>query len=165
MSLPEPSAHAIAMQLGELLQNKAWQLTVAESCTGGSLCAAITDIPGSSRWFDRGFITYSNAAKIACLGVQANVIDQHGAVSQATAIAMAEGALKKNPAAHISVAITGIAGPDGGTEDKPVGTVWIACSRLNKTSVSTKHHFIGNRPAIRLQAVVAALHLLIEYCR
>jgi len=162
MNAPLPSIHSLAIQLGELLQSKRWLLTAAESCTGGSLSATITEISGSSGWFDRGFITYSNAAKVSCLDIPADVLNQHGAVSEVIAIAMANGALKKSPQAQISIAITGIAGPDGGSKEKPVGTVWIACSTVHQSSISKLHHFVGNRPAVRHQAVLQALLLLIE---
>jgi nicotinamide-nucleotide amidase len=165
MNPPLLSIHALATHLGQLLLQKQWRLVTAESCTGGSLSAVITDIPGCSEWFDCGFITYSNLAKTHCLGVPAADIAHHGAVSENIAIAMAEGALQQAMPAHLSIAITGIAGPNGGRDDKPVGTVWIACGRRGQATVSQLHHLSGNRPAIRHQAVFAALELLIEHCR
>ena len=164
MNTPNSSIHSLALQLGKLLRAKQWMVTAAESCTGGSLCAAITDVSGSSQWFDSGFITYSNAAKTSSLGVLPTLIAQHGAVSEATAIAMAQGALTHAVRAQLSIAITGIAGPTGGSEDKPTGSVWIACQAVSRLPVSQLHHFIGNRPAIRHQAVLAALDLLIKQC-
>lgn len=116
---------ALANQLGDALAKQQWVATTAESCTGGGVATAITDIAGSSQWFDRAFITYSNEAKMQMLGVQAETLANHGAVSEPVVEQMAEGALT-NSLADISVAISGIAGPTGGTEEKPVGTVWFA---------------------------------------
>ncbi|OYV54788.1 MAG: hypothetical protein B7X00_01030 [Legionella sp. 21-45-4] len=158
------SIHTRAHQLGEILLTRHWRLSVAESCTGGTLCGAITDIPGCSYWFDRGFITYSNDAKADCLGVQKKTIKQHGAVSEQTAIAMTTGVLTYAKQSQLSIAITGIAGPEGGSDLKPVGTVWIACASIEKLPLARAYLFVGNRPAIRHQAVSAALDLLIEYC-
>ena len=119
------SSYSRANQLGKILLKRHLQCVVAESCTGGGVAAAVTDIPGSSQWFDRGFVTYSNASKQQMLGVPESMIASEGAVSEAVVRAMAEGALAAS-AAHVSVAISGIAGPDGGTLEKPVGTVWFA---------------------------------------
>ena len=144
-----------------MLQKKL-MLVTAESCTGGLIGAAITDIPGSSKIYDRGFITYSNESKMDLLGVTSNVLDSHGAVSEQTAIAMAEGALRACPKSDLSVAVTGIAGPDGGTEDKPVGLVFICvASRNGKTNVY-RHLFTGDRDRVRKKAVDAAFQHLIE---
>ena len=111
--------------LASTLQTRGWMLTTAESCTGGLIAAACTEQAGSSLWFERGFVSYSNAAKTELLGVPAALITQHGAVSEAVARAMAEGALAHS-AAQVSIAVTGVAGPSGGSADKPVGTVWLA---------------------------------------
>lgn len=157
------SITALSEALGQQLKQRAWSLTVAESCTGGNLCAAITDIPGSSIWFDRGFVTYSNHAKEVMLNVPRATLLTYGAVSEESAIAMANGALLVSNA-NISVAITGIAGPTGGSIEKPVGTVWIACA-LETQATRAKHYlFSGDRKAIREQAVFAALHDLINRC-
>ncbi len=150
-----------AEQLGEQLKTQGMQLTVAESCTGGSLAAALTAIPGSSHWFDRGFVTYSNHAKKEILGVLEQTLHFDGAVSEATVRAMAEGAVQ-NSDAHLSVAISGIAGPDGGTQDKPVGTVWIAWAGLRQATNAICYTFPGDRIAIREAAVVKALNGLIK---
>lgn len=132
-------------------------LASAESCTGGWLAKAITDIAGSSQWFDRGFVTYSNAAKTDQLGVSEKVLEQEGAVSEAAVREMALGALDKSQA-HLAVAISGIAGPDGGSAEKPVGTVWMAWATITPSTMVTKLcHFEGNREAVRRAAVIAAL--------
>lgn len=151
----------LARELGQKLQLQKWQLVTAESCTGGGLGYAITMIPGCSSWYERGFITYSNTAKIELLGVKAETIANRGAVSGDTAREMAEGALK-NSHADIAVAITGIAGPDGGSEDKPVGTVWIAVASKNLPTAAYLELFHGDRTAIRDTVVVRALALLIK---
>jgi nicotinamide-nucleotide amidase len=135
------------------------KIATAESCTGGLIGAALTAIPGSSRWYDRGFVTYANAAKRDMLGVPSAILRQHGAVSPETAIAMAEGALKKSPVAA-AVAVTGIAGPDGGTADKPVGLVFMASASQNQPPLLERHLFAGNRDEVRHAAALAALKLL-----
>ena len=157
------SIHALAEALGQQLKTRSWSLVVAESCTGGSLCAAITDIPGSSVWFDRGFVTYSNHAKEMMLDVPRATLLTYGAVSEESAIAMANGALLVSNA-NISVSITGVAGPTGGSREKPVGTVWIACASENQKTEAKHYLFAGNRQTIRKQAVFSALHDLINRC-
>jgi nicotinamide-nucleotide amidase len=151
---------ALAQELGENLRARGLRLVTAESCTGGWASAAITAIPGSSHWYERGYITYSNAAKREDLGVRANTLATFGAVSGETAAEMAHGALERG-SADISVAITGIAGPDGGSPGKPVGTVWIAVQRTGQPPQTRHHCFSGDRQSIRQQAVVAALRALI----
>ncbi len=146
----------LAGEIGESLSARALQLAVAESCTGGWLAQCCTDIAGASHWFDRGWVTYSNQAKQDCLGVSENTLEKQGAVSKATAIEMAEGALAQSDA-DISVAITGIAGPDGGSEDKPIGTIWFAWAMPQRTTL-VQHQFLsGDRQSIRAQAVEIAL--------
>lgn len=135
-------------------------LVTAESCTGGLVAAAITDISGSSHWFERGFVTYSNQAKTEMIGVPAELIDKHGAVSEPVARAMAEGALL-NSRAQISLSITGVAGPGGGTADKPVGLVCFGWSDRVTTVVETKH-FKGDRTQVRSQAAQHALRGVLE---
>jgi nicotinamide-nucleotide amidase len=157
------SIHALAEALGQQLITRAWSLTVAESCTGGKLCAAITDIPGSSTWFDRGFVTYSNNAKEIMLNVPRATLITHGAVSEESALAMADGALLVSNA-NMSIAITGVAGPTGGSSEKPIGTVWIACAGANQPTRAEHYLFSGNRLAVREQAVFAALHFLLKRC-
>lgn len=150
----------LCKQIGVALEKNGLILSTAESCTGGLVSAAITDIPGSSAWFDRGFVTYSNQAKIAMLGVNPATLQQHGAVSEATAIAMAEG-VQKNSNANVTLATTGIAGPDGGTADKPVGTVCFAWAFEHQVTATITQCFLGNRQSIRKQAVVYALQELL----
>ena len=142
-------------QLAALLLHKKYQLATAESCSGGLIAAACTDVSGSSDWFERGFVTYSNAAKTAMLGVDAQVIATHGAVSEPVARAMALGALHHS-LAQVSVAVTGVAGPTGGSAEKPVGTVWFAWA-LPSGVHSEVQHFAGDRAAVRAATVQHAL--------
>jgi nicotinamide-nucleotide amidase len=135
-------------------------VVTAESCTGGMIAAALTDIPGSSAVLDRGFVTYSNAAKSASLGVDPALIIAHGAVSQPVAAAMAAGALE-NSYADVAVSVTGIAGPDGGSAEKPVGLVWFGLATKNETT-TRRIVFAGDRGAVRRQATETALDLLLE---
>lgn len=155
--------HTLATQLGELCKAKNIVLVTAESCTGGLVAATITNVPGSSQWFDSGFITYSNAAKQTLLGVPELTLVQRGAVSEETALAMAKGALKRSRA-HISVAVTGIAGPEGGSDAKPVGTVWFAFAHRKNGHESYVKYFNGDRATIRAQATEFAITHLIRYC-
>ncbi|OGA60437.1 MAG: damage-inducible protein CinA [Burkholderiales bacterium RIFCSPHIGHO2_01_FULL_64_960] len=136
-------------------------LATAESCSGGMIAAACTDLAGSSQWFERGFVTYSNAAKVEMLGVPAALIEQEGAVSEAVARAMADGALAHSQA-HVSLAVTGVAGPTGGSEAKPVGTVWFAWCVGGETH-SEMQHFAGDRAAIRAATVRYALQRLLGF--
>ncbi len=156
---------ALVLSLAAALRAKGWRLATAESCTGGLIAAACTSIEGSSDWFERGFVTYSNAAKTESLGVRAELIDAHGAVSQPVARAMAEGALAHS-LADIAVAVTGVAGPGGGTAAKPVGTVWLAWSvRQADGGYLTRAELLqlkGDRAAIRAATVARALQALIE---
>ena len=157
MTIPTDEAlHHLASQLGERLQQARQVLACAESCTGGFISKVVTDIAGSSQWFDRGFITYTNQSKMELLGVPEATIAEHGAVSEATARAMASGALAHSQA-HISLAVTGIAGPGGGRLDKPVGTVWFAWATRAGSLDSDTQQFPGDRDAVRRQAVVHAL--------
>jgi len=142
--------------IGDLLVRRTWMLTTAESCTGGGVAHAVTSIAGSSRWFERGFVTYSNLAKQQMLGVPMELLQSHGAVSEPVVRAMADGALR-NSAAQVSLAISGIAGPDGGSADKPVGTVWFAWAVSGRTLISRCEHFDGDRARVREQAVLTAL--------
>jgi nicotinamide-nucleotide amidase len=150
-----------AVTLGIVLQNKGWQLACAESCTGGGIACAVTDVSGSSAWFGCGWVVYSNAAKTALLGVPETLIDTHGAVSEAVVCAMAQGALTRS-SAHVAVAVSGVAGPGGGTQAKPVGTVWLAWLRRDESAPYARcFHFSGDRAAVRKQAIDAALAGLI----
>ena len=146
----------LARALGTALAERGWHAATAESCTGGLVAAAITDVAGSSAWFDRGFVTYSNEAKRDQLGVPMRLIDEHGAVSEPTARAMAEGALARSDA-HVAVAITGIAGPGGGTPGKPVGLVWFAFAQRGHATHTARHVLPGDRADIRAAAVRLAL--------
>jgi len=141
--------------------NRNLMIATAESCTGGLIAACITAIPGCSQWMDCGFVTYSNAAKERMLGVPADMLARHGAVSEAVARAMAEGALTHSGAA-VSVAVTGIAGPGGGTPDKPVGLVHIAAARRFMTTLHARRVFPGNRDDIREATVAVALEMLLR---
>jgi nicotinamide-nucleotide amidase len=155
--MKEETLIQLATRIGQKLKQKGWFLTTAESCTGGGVAQIVTEIAGSSAWFDRGFVTYSNAAKQDMLNVEETTLLRHGAVSEQTVLAMAKGALA-NSQAQISIAISGIAGPSGGTQDKPVGTVWIAWGFLQTNNYQTRcYHFKGDRQTIRYQAVLAAL--------
>ena len=151
----------LAATTGQLLLARNEFLTLAESCTGGGLACAVTEIAGSSAWFERGFVTYSNAAKSELLGVPEITIERHGAVSEATARAMAEGALAHS-SAHWAVAITGIAGPAGGSADKPVGTVCFAWAGRDLGCQAQTRCFSGDRSAVRAQSVAYALRGLIH---
>ena len=150
--------------LADLMLQNQQSLVTAESCTGGWIAKCCTDIPGSSAWFERGFVTYSNESKQALLGVSIDTLAQYGAVSAQTAEAMASGALRHS-LADVSVAVTGIAGPDGGSAEKPVGTVWFAWARKDMPVYSECHHFDGDRESIRRQAVQTALEGIIKNAR
>jgi nicotinamide-nucleotide amidase len=134
-------------------------LATAESCTGGLIAAALTEIAGSSDVVDRGFVTYSNAAKAEMLGVPAEMIASYGAVSEPVARAMAEGALQRSNAA-VTIAVTGIAGPGGGSPDKPVGTVWLGCACRRDPTITECRVFPGDRSAIRTATVLRAFELI-----
>lgn len=149
--------------IAELLVKKQWKLATAESCTGGLIAAACTELSGSSTWFERGFVTYSNESKTDLLGVDAALIATHGAVSEAVVRAMAQGALQHSRA-QIALAVTGVAGPSGGSADKPVGTVWFAWSSAQGTT-SALRHFDGDRAAIRAATVHFALVTLLSQLR
>ena len=138
-----------------------WKMATAESCTGGWIAKCCTDLSGSSAWFERGFVTYSDAAKKEALGVDARILQEAGAVSRAVVLQMAEGA-RRRAGVDITVAVTGIAGPDGGTLDKPVGTVWFGWSRKDHAADAEAVCFRGDRDAVRRQTVDHALRGLIE---
>lgn len=161
----------LAIELGAALKARGFVLALAESCTGGMLAEAVTSVAGSSAWFDRGFVTYSNQSKIEMLNVSSETLKKFGAVSEETANEMALGALERSHA-HIAGSITGIAGPDGGSAEKPIGTVCFAWATLNQitrnqtiknqpASVSTQH-FTGNRQQIRQQAAAFLMQQLIQ---
>ena len=150
-------------ELANLLLKKRWLLATAESCTGGMIAAACTDLAGSSAWFERGFVTYSNAAKVDLLGVDADLIAQHGAVSEEVARAMAQGAhiTSGRSRAQVAVSVTGVAGPGGGSASKPVGTVWFGLA-TPAGLVTETCLFAGDRAAVRLATVQHALQRVIN---
>ena len=160
MAAPRDTALArLSLAVGRRLRRAGLKIATAESCTGGMVAKCLTDIAGSSDYFERGWVTYSNAAKQADLGVPPGLIEWHGAVSEAVAIAMAKGAIRRS-GARVAIAVTGIAGPAGGTPDKPVGTVWIAWGLRRRGRIdcyALRHRFRGGRDAVRRQAVAAAL--------
>jgi nicotinamide-nucleotide amidase len=147
-------------RLADLMLKKDWLLATAESCTGGMISAACTDLAGSSAWFERGFVTYSNAAKTELLGVDAALIVAHGAVSEEVVRAMAAGAIARSRA-QVAVAVTGVAGPSGGSRAKPVGTVWFGFMLDGRLS-SEVQHFDGDRAAVRLATVRHGLQRLVQ---
>lgn len=153
--------YRLAERVGNALKQRAMMLATAESCTGGWVGEVVTAVPGSSDWFDRGFITYSNAAKKEMLGVSAATLATYGAVSEQTVREMASGVLK-NSRAQAALAISGIAGPGGGTAEKPVGTVCIAWAFANGAAASEQRVFAGDRREVRKQAVERALQGLLE---
>lgn len=160
-TLLPPSTDALVQDVAALLLERHWLLATAESCTGGMVAAACTDLAGSSQWFERGFVTYSNAAKTQMLGVDTALIAAHGAVSQAVAHAMAAGA-QQQAGVQVSVATTGIAGPTGGSASKPVGLVWFGWGLPD--GVRTEQQvFSGNRAEVRQAATQHALQRLREY--
>ena len=148
-----------AAALLQILRARGWMVATAESCTGGLIAAALTHVAGSSDVVDRGFVTYSNAAKSQMLGVDQALIASHGAVSEAVARAMAAGALARS-AANVAVSVTGIAGPGGGSADKPVGLVWFGCAVRGGETASARQVFGGDRAAVRAQSVGFAFELL-----
>lgn len=153
--------YEIAEALGEGLVAKAMRLALAESCTGGGIAKTVTDVPGSSVWFDRGFVTYSNAAKVDMLGVSQVTLSTKGAVSEEAALQMVAGALAHS-LADLAMAVTGIAGPDGGTSEKPVGTVFIAWQVRDQPGCCVKQRFFGDRQSVRNQTVLFCLQ---QACR
>jgi nicotinamide-nucleotide amidase len=159
-SSPTPDTLALVTRLAEVLQQRQLYLATAESCSGGLIAGACTDLSGSSNWFERGFVTYSNAAKTELLGVDAALIEQHGAVSEPVARAMAQGALSHSHA-QVAVAVTGVAGPSGGSADKPVGLVWFGFALAGRV-LTEKQHFAGDRAAVRAATVQHALTRLLE---
>ena len=151
---------ALAAQLGRALEARNLRVATAESCTGGWIAKALTDIPGSSRWVEGGVVAYSNSAKSSLLGVAAGTVAAHGAVSEPVVRAMAEGA-RARFGVPLTVAVSGVAGPDGGTPDKPVGTVWFAWANGRETTAACER-FAGDREAVRRQSVDFALRRLLE---
>ena len=148
--------YELAQRVGETLQAYKFMMSTAESCTGGWIGQAVTMVPGSSGWFDRGFITYTNDAKHDMLGVRHATLSQFGAVSEQTVLEMVAGALARSRA-QVAVAVSGIAGPDGGSISKPVGTVLLAWGQKGVSTRAQAMHFPGDRDAVRRQSVIAAL--------
>ncbi len=151
----------LAETLGKALVKKGWMLSVAESCTGGGICQALTDVAGSSQWFDRGFITYSNPAKIDMLGVKPETLEKSGAVSAEIAKEMVQGAFERSNA-NIAVSVTGIAGPGGGSKEKPVGTVFMGVISESNFTYVKKNIFEGSRKEIRNQTIVLGINELLN---
>lgn len=160
LALPVPD---LCARLAATLQARGLMMATAESCTGGLIAGACTDLAGSSLWFERGFVTYSNAAKTELLGVDAALIAAHGAVSEPVARAMAEGALARSQA-QAAVSVTGVAGPTGGTAEKPVGTVWFGWSVAGRVRTE-RRRFDGDRAAVRAATVRHALQTLVNLIR
>lgn len=156
--------HEVTQALAKVLIKNHWHLSTAESCTGGMVAASITELAGSSDWFERGYVTYSNQSKSEDIDVSQNLIEQHGAVSDQVARAMALGA-KQNSGSDLSLSITGIAGPTGGSPEKPIGTVCFAWALANDQIVSETKHFEGNRQQIRQQACDFSLKKLLDLLR
>jgi nicotinamide-nucleotide amidase len=152
----------LAVEVGAALKARGWMLALAESCTGGGAAQAATSVAGSSDWFDRGFVTYSNAAKIEMLGVPANAIEQYGAVSEQVAREMVLGTLRHSRA-RVAASSTGIAGPGGGSADKPVGMVCFAWATADGVLVSQTCRFEGDRAAVRRQAVATLLQGVVKW--
>jgi nicotinamide-nucleotide amidase len=162
--MTDPELLELAARVGATLLARRWRLATAESCTGGFIAKTLTDIPGSSQWFECGYVTYSNAAKIRDLGVAPATLAQHGAVSEATAREMASGALRVADA-DVALAVTGIAGPDGALPGKPVGMVWFGCAARSETGVkidSGLAQFTGDRDTVRRLSVEYALKLILQ---
>ena len=161
MALSEQELQDLAARLGDCLSAREMKLATAESCTGGWLAKVITDLPGSSDWFNGSLVTYSNEAKQRILGVQKGTLDEFGAVSGETVLEMSDGVLA-NMDADVALSISGIAGPGGGSNDKPVGLVWFSWGRRDKPVLAEFHQFEGDRDAVRRQAVEKALQLLLN---
>lgn len=149
----------LSEKVGQALKAQGATVTAAESCTGGWIAKTLTDVAGSSAWFERGFVTYSNEAKSQMIGVSAVTLEQHGAVSEPVVVEMAVGALRAARASY-AVSVSGIAGPDGGSDEKPVGTVWFGVASATGQGVTQRECFAGDRESVRRQATAFALQLL-----
>ncbi|KQN64769.1 nicotinamide-nucleotide amidase [Erwinia sp. Leaf53] len=152
----------LSIRLGQRLQAEGASVTAAESCTGGWIAKVLTDIAGSSAWFQRGFVTYSNEAKQQMIGVSAAALAEHGAVSEAVVREMAQGALQA-AGADYALSVSGIAGPDGGSDEKPVGTVWFGFASAGGEVRAERRRFSGDREAVRRQATAHALQTLLDH--
>jgi nicotinamide-nucleotide amidase len=164
VDLTDSGLYALAEQVGGALKSRALMLVTAESCTGGWVGEAVTMVPGSSDWYERGFITYTYISKREMLGVKVETLEQHGAVSEQTVKEMVTGALAASHA-QVAVAVSGTAGPAGGTPEKPVGTVCLAWALRNGEPVAETRHFAGDREAVRRQSVERALAGVLELLR
>ena len=153
--------YALSEQVGRSLKARGIMMATAESCTGGWIGQVVTMVPGSSKWFDRGFVTYTNEAKQDMLGVKAQTLEAHGAVSEQTVLEMVAGALERS-LARVAVAVSGIAGPDGGTPGKPVGTVMFAWGEKGGAMRAQSLRFDGDRDAVRRQTVIVALEGILQ---
>ncbi|MDO3386598.1 CinA family protein [Gilvimarinus sp. SDUM040013] len=160
----QSTLHHLSAELGSDLLERGWTVATAESCTGGGIAAAITEVAGSSAWFGTGIVSYANAAKQQLLGVETEVLERCGAVSREVVEQMAQGALRVG-GADIAVSVSGIAGPDGGTPDKPVGTVWLAWAGPGDALLSECYVYEGSRAQVREQASVTALRGLLAIIR
>ncbi|PVZ85664.1 nicotinamide-nucleotide amidase [Serratia sp. S1B] len=159
--MSENQLYKLSISVGQRLKNRGQWITCAESCTGGGIAKAITDIAGSSAYFDRGFVTYSNAAKHELLGVENETLAAYGAVSEQVVREMALGALSAAKA-DLALSVSGIAGPDGGSEQKPVGTVWFGFAERGGRVLACRKQFTGDRDAVRLQATIFSLQMALE---
>ena len=161
MSPTEQELRNLAEQLGECLKAKGMKLASAESCTGGWLAKIITDIPGSSAWFAGSVVCYSNESKHSLLGVEENTLNEFGAVSGETVMELTDG-LFSHTEADVAVSVSGIAGPDGGSEDKPVGLVWLSWGKKGKPVFAKPYNFAGDREEVRKQSIAQALNCLLD---
>ncbi len=161
MVVTEHKISELAQQLGECLKDQGLTLATAESCTGGWIAKAITDLPGSSEWFEGSVVCYSNALKQGLLDVPEEILDSFGAVSSETVKAMTEG-IFANTSADVAVSVSGIAGPGGGSDEKPVGTVWLCWGKRDETAIAQSFCFEGGREAVRLQSVEKALRCVMD---
>lgn len=159
--ITEKELHILAESLGDCLQNKGMTLAAAESCTGGWLAKIITDLPGSSSWFQGSVVSYSNDVKVSILGVSKATLEEFGAVSGETVLEMCDG-IFEHTSADVAVSISGIAGPDGGTDEKPVGLVWMCWGKRDKSTYAFPFNFDGDREAVRLQAIEKVLTSLLD---
>jgi nicotinamide-nucleotide amidase len=165
--IADQDLYQLAEEVGRRARASGWRIVTAESCTAGWIAKALTDVPGSSQWVDSGYVTYSNAAKMRDVGVSAGTLTEHGAVSEATVREMANGALRA-AGVELAIAVSGIAGPDGGTAEKPVGTVWFAIATAEAqgpAAVCELRQFSGDREQVRRQAVDYALRLALRLLR
>ena len=165
--ITDQALYRLADEAGRALRAAGWRIVTAESCTGGWIAKTLTDVPGSSQWVDSGYVTYSNTAKVRAVGVSEETLAEHGAVSEAAVREMATGALRV-AGVELAIAVSGIAGPDGGTAEKPVGTVWFAVATSvaqGPGAICELRHFGGDREQVRRQAVEHALRLVLRLVR